>query len=100
VAHQGLLTAAKIVAISLVDIFRDPKTVKEAKEEFKGRTKDIKWYNPIPEDRPVPKLDPLPKEHYMALIEAFRKGPKWEGFEPELSERMEGVVQKVIEELS
>jgi aminobenzoyl-glutamate utilization protein B len=100
VAHQGLLTAAKIVASSLLDLFRDPKTVKEAKEEFKQRTKDIKWYSPIPEDRPVPKLDPLPKEHYMALIEAFRKGPKWEGLEPELSERMERVAQKVIAELS
>lgn len=100
VAHQALLTAAKIVASSLLDLFRDPKTVKEAKEEFKQRTKDIKWYSPIPEGRPVPKLDPLPKEHYMALIEAFRKGPKWEGFEPGLSERMEVVAQKVIEELS
>ena len=72
----------------------------EAKEKFKRRTKNIEWYSPIPQDRPLPTLDPLPKEHYTALIEAFMKGPKWEGYEPELSERIEGTAQKVIAELS
>ena len=100
VAHQALLTAAKIMAASLVDLFRDPELLREAQAELKERTKDIKWYNPLPEDRPVPKCEPLPKEHYTSLVEAFRKGPKWEGFEPELNERVEKVAQKILDELS
>jgi len=100
VAHQTLLTGAKIVATSLIDLFTDPENLKEANEEFKSRTKDIKWYNPYPEDRPVPKSEPLPVEHYKALAEAFKTQPAWEGFEPELSERMEKVAQQVLNELS
>lgn len=100
VAHQALLTGAKIVAISILDLFRDTNALKATREEFNNRTKGVMWYSPIPEDRPVPKLEPLPKEHYVALIEAFKKGPRWEGYEPELSERMEKVIQKVLEELS
>jgi len=100
VAHQALLTGAKIIATSLLDLFGDPNTLREAKEEFKGRIKDIEFYNPLPEGRPTPKGEPLPEEHYRELVEAFKKGPKWEGYEPELSERMEKVAQVVLRELS
>jgi len=99
VAHQTLLTGAKIVATSLVDLFINPEKLNEAKEEFDSRTKDIRWYNPIPEDRPVPKSEPLPSEHYKALAETFKTQPKWGGFQPELSQRMEKAAQKVLEEL-
>jgi aminobenzoyl-glutamate utilization protein B len=100
VAHQALLTAAKIMAASLIDLFRDPELLREAQVEQKQRTRDIKWYNPLPKDRPVPKCEPLPKEHYTSLIEAFGEGPKWEGFEPGLSRRMEKVTKEVLDELS
>jgi aminobenzoyl-glutamate utilization protein B len=99
IAHQSFLTAAKIIATTIMDLLRDPKTLIEAKEEFKERTKGIKWYSPIPEDRPVPKLKPFPKKYYRNVVEAFKKGPKWEGWEPELSERMEKISQKVLNEL-
>jgi aminobenzoyl-glutamate utilization protein B len=99
IAHQSLLTAAKIMATTIIDLFRNSNTLKEAKEEFRERTKDTVWYSPFPEDRPVPKLKPFPKEYYMGVIEAFTKGPKWEGWEPELSERMGKIAQKVIDEL-
>jgi metal-dependent amidase/aminoacylase/carboxypeptidase family protein len=100
VAHQALLTAAKIMAASLIDLFRDRELLREAQQEFKQRTGDIIWYNPMPADRPVPKVEPYPEEHYGSLIDAFREGPKWEGYEPELSERMEKVAQKILEELA
>jgi len=100
VAHQALLTGAKIIGTSILDLFRDPSVLAEAKEEFKKRLKGVNWHSLVPEDRPIPKLEPLPKTHYKALIEAFKKGPKWEGHEPELSKRMEKVVQKVQEEIS
>jgi len=100
IAHQSFLTAAKIIATTLIDLFQDPSILKEAKEEFNKRTKDIKWYSPIPEDRPVPKLEPPPVQYYKDIVEAFKKGPKWEGWEPELSERMGKIAQKVLSELS
>jgi aminobenzoyl-glutamate utilization protein B len=98
IAHQSLLTAAKIVAATIIDLFKDPTALRDAKEEFHNRTKDTAWYNPMPRGQPKPKGEPLPKEHYVAVIEAFRKGPKWEGWEPELSERMEKIGEKVLDE--
>ena len=100
VAHQALLTAAKIMAASLIDLFRDSKLLREAQAEFKERTKGIRWYSLIPEGRPIPRAEPLPEDHYKALVDAFKKGPRWEGYEPELSERMERVAQQVMEEVS
>jgi len=100
VAHQSFLTAAKIIATTIIDLFKDPRILKEAKEEFNQKTKGVKWYSPIPEDRPVPKQEPFPNEYYKEIIEAFRRGPKWKGWEPELSQRMEKVCQKVLNELS
>lgn len=73
IAHQSLLTAAKIVAATIIDLFTDSNLLKTAKEEFEKRTKDIKWYSPRPKDRPAPKFKPLPKEHYKAVIDAFKK---------------------------
>lgn len=100
IAHQSLLTAAKIISTTIIDLFRNTNALKEAKEEFRKRTKDFKWYSPIPDGRPVPKLKPLPKEHYKAVIDAFKKGPKWERWEPDLSERMEKIAKKILNELS
>jgi len=100
IAHQSLLTGSKIIASTVIDLFRDVKTLEEAKKEHYQRVKDTKWYNPIPRgQQPKPKGGPLPREHYAAVIEAFGKGPKWEGWEPEISERMEKVAQKILEEL-
>ncbi len=101
IAHQSLLTASKIIAGTVIDLFRDVETLKKAKKEHYQRVKDIKWYNPIPrEQQPKPKGKPFPRAHYIAVIEAFRKGPKWEEWEPELSERMEKVAQKILDESS
>lgn len=88
------------MATTLIDLFKDPSILREANEEFNKRTKDIKWYSPFPEDRPAPKLEPLSKEHYKNVIEAFKGGPKWEGWEPELSGRMKKITQEVLDELS
>jgi hypothetical protein len=98
IAHQSLLTAAKIIATTIIDLFKFPQVLRDAKEEFNKRTEGVKWYSPMPEDRILPKSDPLPKEHYLAIVEAFKKGPKWEGWEPDLSERIEKIGQKVLEE--
>jgi aminobenzoyl-glutamate utilization protein B len=100
IAHQSFLTAAKIISTTVLDLLRDGATLDAAKAEFEERMRDVRWYSPIPEGRPVPKLDPLPKEHYEAVIDAFHKGPKWEGWEPELSGRMATAAQNVLQQLS
>jgi aminobenzoyl-glutamate utilization protein B len=100
IAHQSFLTAAKIIATTVLDLFDNQALLEEAKAEFAERTKDVRWTSPIPEGRPVPRLEPLPTEHYEQVVEAFTKGPKWEGWEPELSGRMETVAQSVLTELA
>jgi aminobenzoyl-glutamate utilization protein B len=96
IAHASLLTAAKIIAATLLDLFADPEALAQAKQEFTDRTKGVTWKSCFPEDRPVPKLDPLPPEHYQRVIDAFRRGPKWEGWEPELSQRIERVAARAL----
>jgi len=100
IAHQCILTASKIIATTALDLYRNPKTLGEAKDEHHKRVKDTNWYNPLPKGQPKPKGERLPKEHYMAVIEAFKRGPKWEGWEPELSQRMDKIIDAVKEELS
>jgi aminobenzoyl-glutamate utilization protein B len=100
IAHQSFLTAAKIISTTVVDLLRDSATLDAAKAEFEERTRDVRWYSPIPEGRPVPKRDPLPREHYESVIDAFHEGPKWEGWEPELSGRMEIAAQNVLRGLA
>lgn len=99
IAHQSLLTASKIMATTILDLYRNPKVLDEAKKEHDERIKGVKWYNPLPKEQPIPKGERLPKEHYLAVIEAFKKGPKWEGWEPELSQRMDKICESVMKEL-
>lgn len=98
IAHASLLTAAKIMATTLLDLFGDPRTLEKAKAEFAERSQGVTWKSPFPEDRPVPKLDRLPREHYEAVVDAFRRGPKWEGFEPELTQRIERIAARVLKD--
>lgn len=100
IAHQSILTAVKIMATTAIDLYLDPETLEKAKTEHRYKTEDTDWYNPLPKDQPIPKLEPLPDEHYKRVIDAFKKGPKWEGWEPELSARMNKICDSVMEELS
>lgn len=81
IGHQTVLTAAKLVASTLLDLFLDSNLLGEAQQEFKERTRKNKWHSLIPEHKEPPRRSPLPEEHYKALREACRRMPDLEFLE-------------------
>jgi aminobenzoyl-glutamate utilization protein B len=49
-AHKGMLTAAKAIAMTALDIFESPQLVEEAKTELDNRLDGTTYICPIPED--------------------------------------------------
>ncbi len=55
IGHKGMLVAAKVLALSAVDLLQDPKAVEEAKADFRKRMKDRKYTTRIPRGQKAPK---------------------------------------------
>jgi aminobenzoyl-glutamate utilization protein B len=55
IAHKGMLVAAKVLALSTVELLQDPKAVQEAKVDFQARMKDRKYVTKIPNGQKAPK---------------------------------------------
>jgi aminobenzoyl-glutamate utilization protein B len=55
IGHKGLLVAAKVLALSTVDLLQDPQAVKDARADFQERMKDRKYTTRIPKDQKAPK---------------------------------------------
>jgi aminobenzoyl-glutamate utilization protein B len=72
IGHQSEITAAKLIACTLLDLFSDPELLKEAKKEFEEKTASGSWRSLIPPDQKIPKREPLPESHYQALHDACR----------------------------
>lgn len=100
IAHDSFMTAAKILATSILDLMRAPEALERAKREFEERTAGRRWYSPIPAESTPAIPPPLPDAHYLRIIEAFERGPKWQGWEPELSMRMKRICAAVRSDLS
>jgi aminobenzoyl-glutamate utilization protein B len=98
IAHAAVLNAARIVACTLVDLLVKPEVLQEAQREFHERLGSRQWYSPMPDEVTPTIPDPLPDEHYRSVIEAVRRGPKWEGWEPELSQRIDRIASDVLSE--
>jgi len=60
IGHKGMVMAAKILALSGLELLTDAGLLAKAREEFAGRTKDRPYKSPIPEGVGPP-LDQLPK---------------------------------------
>lgn len=54
IGHKGMLVAAKVLALSAVDLLRDPQQLAEAKADFQARMKDKKYTTRIPENEKAP----------------------------------------------
>jgi len=52
---KGLLVAAKVLALSAVDLLQNPKELEEAKKDFQDRMKDRKYTTRIPKGQKAPK---------------------------------------------
>jgi aminobenzoyl-glutamate utilization protein B len=55
IGHKGMMVAAKVLALTTVDLLRDPQLVKEAKADFQQRMKDRKYTTIIPKGQKAPK---------------------------------------------
>jgi aminobenzoyl-glutamate utilization protein B len=55
IGHKGMLVAAKVLALSAVDLLQDPQALKDAKADFQERMKDRKYATRIPKGQKVPK---------------------------------------------
>ncbi len=55
IGHKGLMTAAKVLALSLADLLQSEDVLKEAKVDFKKRMKGRKYTSRIPKGQKPPK---------------------------------------------
>jgi aminobenzoyl-glutamate utilization protein B len=53
-AHKGMEHAAKVMAGTAIDLFRDPALIEEAKADFRERLAGTPFVNPIPDDVELP----------------------------------------------
>ena len=72
IGHQSEITAAKLIACTLLDLFVDASLLSEAKREFEERNGQNPWRCLIPENYPTPRRSPLPEAHYQAMREACK----------------------------
>jgi aminobenzoyl-glutamate utilization protein B len=55
IGHKGMMTAAKVLALSAVDLLQDPAVLSDAKKDFDARMKDRKYTTVIPKGQKAPK---------------------------------------------
>jgi aminobenzoyl-glutamate utilization protein B len=56
IGHKGMMVAAKVLALSAVDLLQDPQVLQEAKTDFRERMKDRSYTTKIPKDQKAPKV--------------------------------------------
>jgi aminobenzoyl-glutamate utilization protein B len=55
IAHKGLLVAAKVLALTAVDLLQDPQALANAKADFQKRMKDRTYTTKIPRGQKAPR---------------------------------------------
>jgi aminobenzoyl-glutamate utilization protein B len=55
IGHKGMMAAAKVLALSAVDLLQDHKVIQEAKADFQERMKGRKYTTKIPKGQKAPK---------------------------------------------
>ena len=77
IAHKGTLAGARVIALTLIDIFTNPKIVANAKDYFKNvQTKDIHYTPLITEKDPVPTyLNKETMEKYRSEMKKYYYNP-------------------------
>lgn len=55
IGHKGMMIAAKVLALSTVDLLQDPQALKDAKADFNNRMKGRKYTTKVPEGQKAPK---------------------------------------------
>jgi aminobenzoyl-glutamate utilization protein B len=55
IGHKGMIVAAKVLALSAVELLQDSQALEEAKADFQGRMKNRTYTTKIPKDQKAPK---------------------------------------------
>ena len=55
IGHKGMLVAAKVLALSAVDLLQDPAVLKEARADLQERMRDRTYTTVIPRGQKAPK---------------------------------------------
>jgi aminobenzoyl-glutamate utilization protein B len=55
IGHKGMMVAAKVLALSAVDLLQDEKVLQEAKADFQERMKERRYTTKIPKGQRAPK---------------------------------------------
>jgi aminobenzoyl-glutamate utilization protein B len=55
IGHKGLLVAAKVLALSAIDLLQDPQALKDAKADFQERMKGREYTTKIPKGQKAPR---------------------------------------------
>jgi aminobenzoyl-glutamate utilization protein B len=55
IGHKGMMIAAKVLALSAIDLLQDPQALKEAKADLDERIKGRKYTTKVPKDQKAPK---------------------------------------------
>jgi aminobenzoyl-glutamate utilization protein B len=77
IAHKGVVSGSKVMALTMVDLFTKPALVREAWDYFRDvQTKEVK-YQPLiaPEDKPVITLNKKIMAEYREQMRAFYYDP-------------------------
>jgi aminobenzoyl-glutamate utilization protein B len=49
IGHKGMMYAAKVMAISALDLYTKPEKLKEVRAEFEKETGKMAYYYPVPD---------------------------------------------------
>ncbi len=74
IAHKGVVSGAKVLAASIIECFRNPQVVAEAKATFRAEIEDTAYFSMLPPDQKPPlelnrammeRYRPLMRPHYL-----------------------------------
>jgi aminobenzoyl-glutamate utilization protein B len=58
IGHKGMMHAAKIMAVTAVELYSDPSHLVKIRQEFEQQTRGKTYVPPIPEDAKPPRYEP------------------------------------------
>jgi aminobenzoyl-glutamate utilization protein B len=56
IGHKGMMHAAKIMALSAIDLYADPERLRPIRSEFEAMLKAHPYHSPIPDDLQPPRF--------------------------------------------
>ena len=80
IAHKGMVTGAKVLAASVLDLLTSPELLQKAREQFQADTKNSPYFTLLPPEAKPPvelnkevmdKLRPEMAKHYMKISPRF-----------------------------